>query len=180
VTKKIPKACRKEIAALFACATLVACASAPPSGARTISSKPMPYGLTCDRCMYGHVQDCGWAAEAPVAAVVSGSQQQEVHRRCLAEPGPEFPAVCLVERLYRFESARFLKNDSGATATDSFEVHTTYDEVFTNDIERHATRGVVLEPGARYAIFAGADRKDMGYPADWYINIACALHDAEQ
>ena len=130
--------------------------------------------------MYGHVQDCGWAADAPVIAVVSGSQQQDVHRRCLAEPAPEFPAVCLVDRLYRFESARFIRNEPGACESDSFETHTTYDEVVTNDIERHATAGVILEPGVRYAIFATADRKDIGHPADWYINIACALRSSEE
>jgi len=165
---------------MIVCAAFAACAAKPPPDTRPATPKPMPYGLTCDRCMYGHVQDCGWAADAPVAAVVSGSRELDVNRQCLAVPGPESPAVCLVERLYQFESARFLRNDPGATGKDSFEVLTSYDEVFTNDIERHATRGVVLEPGVRYAIFAGADRKDIGHPADWYINIACALHGSEE
>jgi hypothetical protein len=130
--------------------------------------------------MYGHVQDCGWAASAPVIAIVSGSQQQDVHRRCLAVPAPESPAVCLVDRKYRFASTRFLRNDLGAGREDSFEALTTYEDVVTNDIERHGTRGVVLESGVRYAIFAVADRTDMGHSADWYINIACALHDSEE
>jgi hypothetical protein len=140
----------------------------------------MPFGLTCDQCMYGLVQDCGWAADAPVIAIVSGSQQVDVHRRCLAVPAPESPAVCLVDRQYRFASARFLRNDPGASEKDSFEAMTSYDEVVTNDIERHETRGVVLESGVRYAIFAGADRKDLGHSSDWYINIACALHGSEE
>lgn len=195
VTIKIaPKKCETRLfgAAMRTCAcllaiNLLACqaneSTSTRDNVRAVARPPgkaMPFGLTCDQCMYGHVQDCGWAADAPVVAVVSGSREQDVHRRCLAEPGPESPAVCLVDRQYRFASARFLRNELGAGEKDSFEALTTYDEVVTNDIERHAARGVALESGVRYAIFAVADRKDIGHSADWYINIACALHGSEE
>ncbi len=144
------------------------------------SPRAVPYGLSCDRCMYGHVQDCNWAADAPIVAVISGSQELKVHRRCLAEPSAESPAVCLKTFLYQFSSARFLRNDLGASEGDSFEAHVSYDLVQTNEIERHAAQGVILEANARYVIFAATDRKDMGHSADWYINLACPLHGSEE
>jgi hypothetical protein len=142
--------------------------------------KAMPFGLSCDRCMYGHVQDCGWAADAPMIAVVSGSQDLDSHRYCLGEPGPESPAVCIKEHLYQFASARFIRNDLGASETDSFEAVTSYEEVQTSEMELSPATGVNLEADARYVIFAVRDRKDMGRSADWYINLACALHDGEE
>jgi hypothetical protein len=139
------------------------------------SPRTMPFGLSCDQCTYSHVQDCDWAADAPVVAVVSGSQELNVHRRCLAEPSAESPAVCLKNYLYQFASAQFLRNDLGATETDSFETAVSYDEVQTSDIESHAAQGVHLETNTRYVIFAAADRKDMGQKANWYISLACAI-----
>ena len=144
------------------------------------SPRTMPFGLSCDRCMYGHVQDCDWAADAPVVAVVSGSQELDVHRYCLGDPGPETPAVCIKEHLYRFASARFLKDNLGARERDSFEAVTSYDDVQTNEIELYAPQGVHLETDARYVVFAGTDRKDMGWSADWYINLACPLPGPEE
>lgn len=135
----------------------------------------MPFGLTCSRCLYGHIEDCTRANEMPVAAVVSGIRLLNVKRSCLGTPAPNSPAVCAAERLYQFDQVEFLRNAPGASAGDVFEAHVAYPESFTEDFEKTPAEGPLLEADGRYVVFAVKDRKDMGFQADWYINVACKL-----
>jgi len=135
----------------------------------------MPYGLTCDNCLKMFTQSCGAAAAAPVAAVVSDIRSRGAERDCAGVPGPDSPISCSARRLYQFGQVEFLSNSVDASASDLFEAYVVYPEVYTADFETSRSEGPLLEPDKRYVIFGYPDRRDLGFAADWYINIACEI-----
>jgi hypothetical protein len=167
-----------SVAACHAQVNTGSSASGPRSN--PLDTLVMPYGLTCDNCLYTHTQFCVSAAAEPVAAIVSDSRLLDTERSCLGPPtGTEAPTVCAARRAYRFGHIEFLQNAGAASPSDLFEAYILYPEAYTSDFETSPSRGPLLEPDKRYVIFAGRDRRDTGFKADWYIDIACEIQNSD-
>ena len=138
----------------------------------------MPYGLHCDQCLHTHTQFCVSAAAEPVAAIVSDNRLLDIERSCVGAPtSSESPTVCAARRLYGFGHVEFLKNSVNASPNDLFEAYVQYPEAYSPDFETGPSRGPLLQPDKQYVIFAGRDRQDTGFAAEWYIDIACEIQN---
>jgi hypothetical protein len=133
-------------------------------------------GLSCDKCLAHHPQDCARVGDSKIIATVTGARIVNSRGSCLPEdPDPHFPGTCLYWRVYRFDQIDYSRNVAAAAADDTFEAAIVYDKVYTTDLEQLPSRGPALLPDKRYVIFAGTNRQDIGLGADWYIDVACEL-----
>lgn len=133
-------------------------------------------GVSCDKCLAHHQQDCSRVGDSKIIATVAGARIVSSRGSCTPEdPDPNFPGTCLYWRVYRFEQIEYSRNTVAAAADDTFEAAIVYDKVYTTELEKLPSRGPALLPDKRYAIFAGTNRQDIGLEADWYIDVACEL-----
>jgi hypothetical protein len=170
-----------RVALAAAVASVTAChAQVRAPQANLLDTLVMPYGLTCDECLHTHTQFCVSAGAEPIAAIVSDARLLDIERSCIGPPtGPDAPTVCTARRAYRFGRVEFLQNSADASPSDLFEAYVQYPEVYTSDFETSPSRGPLLQPDKRYVIFAGRDRQDTGFAADWYIDIACEIQNSD-
>jgi hypothetical protein len=140
----------------------------PPADSATSSAT---FGFSCLQCEHVLPASCELMSQATIVAVVRGARVIESLGGCTPEnPRPDYSSFCSSLNTTQFASVQFLRNALDAMTTDYF--FSAYSFEYRKPQKK---RGIALDPGKRYVIFAGKANPVVARKARWSIESACEV-----